>query len=56
MEETSVFLEDERGQAGFSFSAENSDLKARLERMIRERPYLAASLAPVLSKVEGPVQ
>jgi len=40
-------------------SDENSDLKARLERleqMVKDRPYLTASSEPVLSKVEGPVQ
>ena len=39
-------------------SDENSDLKARLERleqMVKDRPYLTASSEPVLSKVEGPI-
>jgi hypothetical protein len=39
--------------------AENTALKARLERLerlIKERPYLTASTEPVPSKAEGPVQ
>ena len=39
-----------KGDAVFSFSAENADLKARLERlerMIKERPYLAAAAEPI---------
>ena len=39
--------------------AENSDLKARLERLetlVKDKSYLTASTEPVLSKVEGPVQ
>ncbi len=38
---------------------QNSELRARLEnleQLIKEKPYLAASSEPVLSKVEGPIQ
>ena len=40
----------EMGQAGFLFGAENSDLKARLERLeqlVRSQPYLTSATVPI---------